>query len=114
MSRTTTRTLKSYLTGAGTLLSALIVPLVWVPVRSGVLWLFVGIAIFGTAGMTMMTQAFRLAPAVVVAPLDYTGLLWATLFGWLFWRESLDTMTIVGATIIVASGVFTILSEKTS
>ncbi len=107
-------TLLVYLTGAGTLLSALIVPLVWVPVRSGDLWLFVGIAIFGTAGMTMMTQAFRLAPAVVVAPLDYTGLLWATLFGWLFWRESLDAMTIVGATIIVASGVFSILSEKTS
>ena len=65
-------TLLVYLTGSGALLSALIVPLVGVPVRSEDLWLFAGIAIFGTAGMTMMTQAFRLAPAVVVAPLDYT------------------------------------------
>ena len=105
-------TLLVYLTGAGALLSALIVPLGWVPVRSGDLWLFAGIATFGTAGMTMMTQAFRLAPAVVVAPLDYTGLLWATLFGWLIWQERLDMMTIVGAAIIVTSGVDTILRER--
>ena len=105
-------TLLVYLTGAGTLLSSLIVPFFWVPVRFEDVWLFAGIAIFGTAGMTLMTQAFRLAPAVVVAPLDYTGLLWATLFGWLIWRESPDTMTLFGAAIIIASGVFTILREK--
>ncbi|KZY44608.1 hypothetical protein A3731_33525, partial [Roseovarius sp. HI0049] len=105
-------TLLVYLTGAGTLLSALIVRFVWVPVQAQDLWLFGGIAIFGTAGMTMMTQAFRLAPAVLVAPLDYTGLLWATLFGWLIWRESLDTMTMAGATLIIASGVVTILRKK--
>ena len=74
-------TLLFYLTGAAALISAPIVPFFWVPIRSEDLWQFAGIAIFGTAGMTMMTQAFRLAPAVVVAPLDYTGLLWATLLG---------------------------------
>nr|WP_272214437.1 DMT family transporter [Marinicella sp. W31]MDC2880046.1 DMT family transporter [Marinicella sp. W31] len=62
--------------------------------------------------MTMMTQAFRLAPAVIVAPLDYTGLIWATLFGWLIWRESPDAMTFFGSAIIIASGVFTILRQK--
>lgn len=111
-SRESVWTLLLYLTGAGVLLSAPIVPFVWVPIRSEDLWLFVGIAIFGTVGITMMTQAFRLAPAVVVAPLDYTGLLWATLFGWFFWCERHDAMTVIGAAIIVASGVFTILHEK--
>lgn len=105
-------TLLVYLTGAGTLLSALIVPFVWVPLQTQDLWLFVGIAIFGSAGMTMMTQAFRLAPAVLVAPLDYTGLLWATLFGWLIWRESLDAMTMAGAALIITSGVVTVLREQ--
>lgn len=105
-------TLLVYLTGAGALLSALIVPLVWVPIRGEDLWLFAGIAIFGTVGMTLMTQAFRLAPAVVVAPLDYTGLVWATLFGWLIWRESPDVMTLCGAAIIIASGIFSIFREK--
>ncbi len=105
-------TLLVYLTGAGALLSAVIVAPVWIPVRQEDFWLFAGIAFFGAAGITMMTQAFRLAPAVAVAPLDYTGLLWATLFGWLIWRESPDAMTMLGAAIIVASGVVTILREK--
>ncbi|TLP43920.1 DMT family transporter [Cohaesibacter sp. CAU 1516] len=105
-------TLLVYLTGAGALLSALIVPLVWVPIRLEDLWFFVGIAVFGTAGMTMMTQAFRLAPASIVAPLDYTGLPWAMLFGWLIWRESLDAMTIFGAAIIIASGLFSIFQDR--
>lgn len=105
-------TLLVYLTGAGALLGGLIVPFVWVPVRAEDLWLFAAIALFGTAGMTMMTQAFRLTPAVVVAPLDYTGLIWAALFGWLIWRESLDAMTLLGAAIIIASGVFTIFRTK--
>ncbi|WP_233270318.1 DMT family transporter [Chachezhania sediminis] len=105
-------TLLVYLTGTAAVLSVPIVPFVWVPVRTGDLWLFAAIAVAGTAGMTMMTQAFRLAPAVVVAPLDYTGLLWATVFGWIFWRESPDMMTMIGAGIIIASGVFTILRDK--
>lgn len=81
----------------------LIVPFVWIPVPVGDLWLFAGM---------MMTQAFRLAPAVVVAPLDYTALLWATFFGWLIWRENPDAITFLGAAIIIASGVFTILREQ--
>lgn len=104
-------TLLLYLTGTAGLLSAFVAPFYWVPVRTGDLWLFVGIAIFGTAGMTMMTQAFRLAPAVVVAPLDYTALLWATVLGWLIWHEIPDALTFVGAAIIVASGVFTVWRE---
>jgi len=104
-------TLLLYLTGAGALLSAFIVPFVWVPVRLEHLWLFAAIAIFGTAGMTMMTQAFRLAPAVVVAPLDYTALVWATALGWLFWNEIPDALTFVGAAIIIASGVVIIVRE---
>ncbi|TMV93333.1 DMT family transporter [Thioclava sp. BHET1] len=111
-SRESVWTLLVYITGAGALVSAFIVPFVWIPVRPQDFWLFAGIAIFGTAGMTMITQAFRRAPAVVVAPLDYTGLLWATLFGWLIWRESPDTLTIIGAAIIAASGMFTIFREQ--
>ncbi len=105
-------TLLVYLTGAGALLGGLVVPLGWVPVDPGDLWLFLAIALFGTAGMTMMTQAVRMAPAVIVAPLDYTGLLWATLLGWLIWRETPDSMTWLGAAIIIASGVFTIFRAR--
>ena len=105
-------TLLLYLTGAGAVLSAVLVPFFWQTVRPEDLWLFAGIALFGTAGMTLMTQAFRLAPAAVVAPLDYTALIWATGLGWLFWNEVPDSVTFVGAGIIILSGIFTILRER--
>ncbi|MEP3437867.1 MAG: DMT family transporter [Hoeflea sp.] len=104
-------TLLLYMTGTGAILSLFLVPVVWIPVRPEDLYLFAAVAIFGTAGMTMMTQAFRLAPAVVVAPLDYTAIIWATALGWLFWNEIPDALTFVGAAVIIASGVFIIWRE---
>ena len=96
-------TLLLYMTATGAALSLFIVPFVWLPVRPEDYWLFGAVAIFGTAGMTMMTQAFRFAPAVVVAPLDYSAIVWATLLGWLFWNEIPDALTFLGAAIIIAS-----------
>ncbi|WP_299861635.1 DMT family transporter [uncultured Hoeflea sp.] len=104
-------TLLLYMTGTGAALSLFIVPFVWIPVRPEDWGLFAAVAIFGTAGMTMMTQAFRLAPAVVVAPLDYTAIIWATLLGWIVWNEIPDALTFVGAAVIIASGVFIIWRE---
>lgn len=110
--RETVWTLLLYMTGTGLLLSCAIVPFVWVTPDRGDLWLFFAIALFGTAGMTMMTQAFRFAPAAVIAPLDYTALLWATLLGWAIWTELPDAATYLGAGIIIASGVYIILRER--
>lgn len=101
-----------YLTGTGALMSGLIVFLVWKPVRIEDLWLFMAIAFFGTAGMTMMTQAFRSAPASVVAPLEYSALLWATGLGWLIWDEVPDQLTFLGAAIVIASGMVIIWRER--
>lgn len=107
-------TLMLYLVGAGALWSALAAPFVWIPLRSEDLWLFAAIAVFGTAGLTLITQAFRFAPAAVVAPFDYTALLWATLLGWLIWDEIPDLATYLGAVIIIASGIVIILRERRS
>lgn len=111
-SRESVWTLLLYLTGTGALLSGLLVPFFWTAIRPEDVWLFVAIAVFGTAGMTMMTQAFRLAPATVVAPFDYTALLWATALGWLVWNEIPDSATLIGAAVIIASGVFIILRKR--
>ncbi|WP_412049369.1 DMT family transporter [Hoeflea sp. Naph1] len=110
-SRESVWTLLLYMTGTGAAISLFIVPFIWNPIRPEDLWLFGAIAIFGTAGMTMITQAFRLAPAVVVAPLDYSAIIWATALGWLFWNEIPDALTFVGAAVIIASGVFIIWRE---
>ena len=104
-------TLMLYLSGAAALLGGLAVPFFWTPLRAEDLGLFAAIAVFGTAGMTLITQAFRLAPASVAAPLDYTALIWATLLGWLFWRETPDGPAILGAAVIVGAGGFILWRE---
>lgn len=104
-------TLLLYMTATGAALSLFIVPFFWTAVRPEDLWLFAAIAVFGTAGMTMITQAFRLAPAVVIAPLDYSAIVWATALGWLFWNEIPDMLTFLGAAIIISSGAFIIFRE---
>ncbi|MFN8683929.1 DMT family transporter [Paracoccus sp. P2] len=107
-------TLMLYLTGVGAILSGLAVPLVWVQVHAHDFWLFIGLAAAGTAGMTMVTQAFRLASAVVIAPLEYSALLWAVGLGWLIWNDVPDIFTLAGAIVIVFSGMFILFRENTS
>lgn len=84
---------------------------VWTPVLIGDLWLFVTIAVFGSLGITLIGQAFRLAPAAIVAPFDYTALIWATGLGWMIWGDLPVLWTIIGAAIIVISGIIIILRE---
>lgn len=110
--RESTWTVMLYLVGAGALISGVLSPFFWVPIRPEDIWLFLGIAVFGTAGLTMVTQAFRFTSASVVAHFEYTGLLWATVLGWLIWQDLPDLLTFLGAGIIVSSGLFIIFRER--
>lgn len=105
-------TLMLYLVGAGALLSALVAPFAWTELQSKDAWLFVCNSIFGTAGITLITQAFRFAPAATVAPFEYSALIWATLLGWLIWDEIPGLLTYVGAGVIILSGCYIVLREQ--
>lgn len=83
----------------------------WEPLHGSDLLLFVGLAICGSLGLALIGQAFRMAPAAIVAPFDYTALIWATGLGWLIWGEVPMLWTMLGAAIIVASGIIIILRE---
>lgn len=83
----------------------------WAPIDWAHLPGFIGIAICSTAGLGLITQAFRMAPASVVAPFDYFGLISATLLGWFFWNEIPDLWFYVGALTIAASGIYVALSN---
>ena len=48
----------------------------------------------------------------MIAPLRYTGLLWALLLGWLVFDEWPDALTLLGSAIVVATGLFTLLREN--
>lgn len=86
--------------------SAVVVPAFWTPVAWSHLPYFAGIAVCSTLGLTFITQGFRIGPPSVVAPFDYTGLLWASLLGWLIWQETPDMHDGIGAAFIVGSGLY--------
>ncbi|AZY52589.1 DMT family transporter [Bordetella avium] len=86
--------------------SAVLIPWFWDTPRTQDLPLFVGVALFSTLGLTLITQGFRIGPASAVAPFDYTGLLWATLLGWLIWRETPELSAAIGALFIAGSGLY--------
>lgn len=75
-------------------------------------WQIAGLALFSTMGLGLITQAFRLAPASVVAPFDYSSLVWATLLGLWIWQEVPHFGFYVGTSLIVFAGLYTALNSK--
>lgn len=107
-------TMMLYMTVFAAVLSAFTVFTVWPAFDRADALLFFGTAVAGTLGLTLISQAFRMAPAAVVAPYDYTALLWASFLGWLIWGVVPGIWTYVGAAVIIAAGVYLIYSEPKS
>ncbi len=116
----TTRVLKSSESTASLMLypqlgmsitGLLLTPFFWVSPTPGDLLLFAMIGIFGTFGIICITHAFRLGPAAVISPFEYSALIWATLLGYLLWSELPDSITLLGAAIVIACGLYIIYRE---
>jgi len=96
----------------GLLLLSLAVPFVWVAPSWEMLALNLAMGFVASAGQFLMVLAYRHAGASLLAPFSYIQLLWATGFGFLFFGTLPDRMTMLGAAIIVASGLYTIHRER--
>lgn len=98
-----TWTLTFYIMLVPMLASGLLLPWTWTAPMGSHLPVFLGIGISSTAGLFLVSQAFRLGPAAVVAPFDYLSLIWASAIGWILWAELPDRWFWVGAAVIIAS-----------
>jgi S-adenosylmethionine uptake transporter len=94
---------------AQTAVVALLLPWVYVPMPATHLGLTGLMALESFLGSLLIIAAYRNAPAVVVAPMQYGQIIWATLFGVLFFNEPMDTPTIAGIAVIIAAGLFIML-----
>lgn len=74
-------------------------------------WL-AAIGLSGALGQLWLTEAFSRAPPSVVGPFEYMAILWAFGIDWLFWSASPSASLMVGAAIVVASGIIVILDER--
>jgi drug/metabolite transporter (DMT)-like permease len=72
----------------------------------------IGIGICGGLAHIALTESYRFAPASLVAPFDYTSMLWALVLGYLAFGEFPTALGFLGAAIIVAAGLFVIWRER--
>jgi len=76
-------------------------------------WL-TAVGVAGALGQFWITDAFRRAPPSVVAPFEYTSILWAFGIDWVFWAATPSASLLMGAGIVIASGVYVIWDERRS
>lgn len=74
--------------------------------------LLAGIGVAGGLGQIAFTAALRFAPVSAVMPMDYSGLIWATLLGWLIFGVLPSGWTFIGAPVIIASGLYIVWRER--
>jgi len=87
-------------------------PFVWQSLSTGLeLGLLIGMAVLAAIAETLVIKALDVADAVVVAPVHYSLLIWATLYGFLVFGQFPDPWTWIGASIIVATGIYTLHRE---
>ncbi len=84
----------------------------WAPLANEDIWLFAAMAVFTLFGYVFMTHAFVVAPVGLVAPFEYTVMIWAVMFGYLIWGDVPDAYVWTGAAVIVASGLYLIYREQ--
>ncbi|MEM7491241.1 MAG: DMT family transporter [Pseudomonadota bacterium] len=88
-----------------------LLPLVYRPMPLGDLGLWALMASLAFLATLALISAYRRTEAVLVAPMQYSQILWAALYGWLFFDEGIDAGTALGAGIIIASGLYIVLRE---
>lgn len=84
----------------------------WQPLDLRLTLLVGGASFFILGGYLFSVMVMRVGDIAVVAPFRYTGLLWALALGWLVFGDWPSDLTLLGAGIVVATGVFTLYRER--
>ena len=85
----------------------------WVVPELTDLLLMAACGIIAAVGLTLLTFAYRVAPAATVAPFEYSFMFWAVLWGWVFWGDFPDGLGWVGIAVIIAAGLLVIRAPQT-
>lgn len=91
----------------------LTMPFVYEPMPVEDLGLTAVMAALGLAGAFASIASYRIAPAIIVAPMQYSQIIWAAFYGWLFFSETIDLYTAIGTVVIIGSGIYIVLREGT-
>lgn len=84
----------------------------WATLRAEHLWIVIAIGVVGALGQYAITEAFRVGEASLIAPLEYTALVWGVGLDLLLWGVLPDAVTWLGAAIIMVSGLYLLQRER--
>ena len=104
-------TIVFYFTLAGTVLGGVVSIFHWVTPDPLSLEVLIASGLVFGVGQLFLTEAIRVAPVGVVAPFDYSQLIWATGLGYLVWGELPHAATLAGAMVVAASGIYILHRE---
>jgi drug/metabolite transporter (DMT)-like permease len=107
------KTLVLFQLGGAGLAGLIIAPIDWTPLTSVpeiALLCLLGVVAMGAH--MLVNRALKISDAATVAPLQYTLLLWAIVFGWMFFGDIPRPTMMVGATLIIGSGLFIFFREQ--
>ncbi|ESR24225.1 DMT family transporter [Lutibaculum baratangense] len=101
-----------YFSAYSTLLGLATLPFGWILPGGTTLLLLVLTGLIGGVGQILITQSYKYAPASVVAPFEYTTMIWSLLLGFFVFGDVPQLVVLVGATIVIAANIFVILRER--
>ncbi len=90
----------------------LTLPWGWIWPTTGDLMALLAMGVFGGFGQILITESYRYAPASVLAPFAYFTMLWSVIIGYLAFAELPKQEVFVGATVVIAAGLFVIYRER--
>ena len=88
------------------LITSIFQPFLWKEPSFEIILLFIGIGIAAFLTQLLMTYALQKAPASIVSPFNYTGIVWAIIFDYVIWNANPMFATIFGGIIITISGIY--------
>jgi len=96
----------------GTFVTALALPFVAVRPTLAEIPLLLGVGLSGALAQWLLSTAFKNAPAAIVTVFNYSGIVWATFFGWAIWNELPVKAVVIGGTVVIASNMLVVWRES--
>lgn len=105
-------TVTVYFVFIGTFVTLVAMPLVFVMPTWQDLPSIIGVGLTGVLAQFLLSSAYKNTQAATVTVFNYSGLIWATLFGWMFWNEWPSHSIWIGGAIVIASNIFILYREN--
>ncbi|CAK0753810.1 S-adenosylmethionine uptake transporter [Azospirillaceae bacterium] len=104
-------TIVFWFTLMATLITGALLPLAWQTPDGEDLLMLAAVGLLAGVAQQVVTNAFSLGPPAVLGAFNYAAILWATLFGWLFFGDIPSLTVLAGAAVGIASGLFIVFRE---